>query len=336
MQWTGFKHYHKIFSSDAIWIKIVAEIRSSNHTSASNEASSPSQREVPSLSAGLYIVATPIGNLADLTTRALETLKSVDIVACEDTRVTAKLMNAYLIKKPLIPYHEHNGTTQRPKIIEKIQAGKSVALVSDAGTPLISDPGYKLVSEVAAAGLRVTTLPGPSALIAALTLAGLPTDRFIFLGFAPHKTKARCDWFDTEKNNTATLVYYESARRIKASLKDALSILGDRKATVCREISKKFEQVVRGSLQELVEHYEKHGDPKGEIVVVIAPHAKTSKPEVSETIETNQLLTIALKHMSVKSAAAFVAEATGTKKNIIYKQALALTNADEVGDNERE
>ena len=305
----------------------MAKIRSPDTQASTKTHKDTPDDETPSLSAGLYIVATPIGNLGDISARALKTLRSVDIVACEDTRVTAKLMNAYLIKKPLIPYHEHNGQTQRPKLIGKIEGGQSVALVSDAGTPLISDPGYKLVAEVAAAGLRVTTLPGPSAVISAITLTGLPTDRFLFMGFSPNKTTARQNWFEAEKDNSATLVYYESARRLLSSLKDAHHTLEDRKVVVCREISKKFEQVVRGTLSELVDYYETNGEPKGEVVVVIAPPVKQRAHGHSTEVETEKLLVTALKHMSVKSAASFVAEVTGEKKNSIYKQALAITAA---------
>lgn len=307
----------------------MAKIRSSDSsTEAHPENEALHSNEVAPLSAGLYIVATPIGNLGDITSRALDTLRRVDIVACEDTRVTAKLMNAFLIKKPLIPYHEHNGQTQRPKLISKIEAGKSIALVSDAGTPLISDPGYKLVTDVAASGLKVTTLPGPSAVVSALTLAGLPTDRFMFMGFSPNKTNARKNWFETEKDNPATLVFYESARRLLSSLKDAHYTLKDRNAVVCREISKKFEEVVRGSLTGLVNYYENNGDPKGEVVVVIAPPNKQEGKNHTANIETDKLLSTALKHMSVKTAAAFVAEVTGEKKNPLYKKALELSAKD--------
>ena len=292
----------------------MAEIRSSDTPAAP-----------AGLRAGLYIVATPIGNLADITRRAAETLKAVDLIACEDTRVTAKLLNALLIKKPMIAYHEHNAAGQRPRILEKIAAGQAVALVSDAGTPLISDPGYKLVADVAEAGHYVTTLPGPSAVTAALTLAGLPTDRFLFLGFAPGKSKARHDWFAAEATTQATLVYYESAKRLAASLKDAAAALGPRPAAVCREVSKRFEEVVRGDLAELAGAYAESGPPKGEVVVVIAPPEKTQASDAT-AIESDRLLKAALQHMSVKSAAAFVAQVTGERKNLLYKQALALTS----------
>jgi len=277
------------------------------------------------LRAGLYIVATPIGNLGDISRRAKDTLAGADLIACEDTRVTGKLLNAYLIKKPMMPYHEHNGATQRPKIIERIQEGAAVVLVSDAGTPLISDPGYKLVDEAQNEGLYVTSLPGPSAVPTALSLAGLPTNRFLFMGFAPNKSKARCDWFALEKHTDATLVYYESAKRIAASLRDASNTLGARPAAVCRELTKKFEQVVRDDLCALADAYEKSGPPKGEIVVVIAPGVKQTSQEVTAG-NTETTLRLALQHMSVKSASAFVAELLGEKRKAIYSRALEISN----------
>ncbi len=281
------------------------------------------EQQAAPLKAGLYIVATPIGNLGDISKRALDILRSVDVIACEDTRVTAKLLNAFLIKKPMMAYHEHNGEQQRPKIEGMIREGKAVALVSDAGTPLISDPGYKLVGDLTEAGLYVTTIPGPSAVIAALTLAGLPTNRFLFLGFPPNKRKSRQDWFTREQKTNATLVFYESGRRLKESLTDARLALGDRKAAICREISKKFEEVVRGDITDLIEKLEQDGPPKGEIVVVIeGGQVKASHDNVD--IDADALLEKALAHMSVKSASTFVAEVTGRRKKELYAKALDL------------
>tara|TARA_R110002096_G_scaffold31957_4_gene93216 strand:+ start:634 stop:1500 length:867 start_codon:yes stop_codon:yes gene_type:complete len=281
-------------------------------------------RTLKKLPAGLYIVATPIGNLGDITRRAKDTLAAADLVACEDTRITGKLLNAYLIKKPMLPYHEHNAAGQRPKILTKIAEGGVVVLVSDAGTPLISDPGYKLVDEAHKMGLMVTSLPGPSAVPTALSVAGLPTNRFLFMGFSPTKTKARHDWFAAEKETEATLVYYESAKRLAASLRDAASALGPRPAAVCRELTKKFEQVVRNDLVSLAAHYEKAETPKGEIVVVIGSAPKSEKRE-GTSIYTDETLQLALNHMSVKSAAAFVAELTGEKRKGLYARALELS-----------
>jgi len=280
-----------------------------------------SQKKIPS---GLYVVATPIGNLGDISRRAKETLMAADLIACEDTRVTGKLLNAYLIKKPMLPYHEHNAAAQRPKILSKIAEGAVVVLVSDAGTPLISDPGYKLVNDAHEMGLMVTSLPGPCAVPAALSIAGLPTNRFLFMGFSPNKSKARQDWFAAEKTTEATLLYYESAQRLAASLRDAAEMLGARSAAVCRELTKKFEEVVRGDLYSLAEKYELSGPPKGEIVVVISAPTKSEKANTEHAIE--DMLKLALKHMSVKSAAAFVSELTGEKRKGVYKRALDLSN----------
>jgi len=276
------------------------------------------------LSAGLYVVATPIGNLGDISARALEVLSAVDVIACEDTRVTAKLLNAYLIKKPLLAYHEHNGAAQRPKLLEKMAGGSAVALVSDAGTPLISDPGYKLVDETRNAGITVTACPGPSALVTALSLAGLPTNRFLFLGFAPHKKKARQDWFAAEARTNASLVFYENAKRLPACLADAAEILGARPGAVCRELTKKFEQVVRNDILGLAAHYAESGPPKGEVVVVISTPDKMALADKGDTAEIDRALQLALEHMSVKSAARFVAELTGAKRNQVYSRALEL------------
>jgi 16S rRNA (cytidine1402-2'-O)-methyltransferase len=277
------------------------------------------------LSPGLYVVATPIGNLGDMTRRAKETLMAADLVACEDTRVTAKLMNAFLIKKPLLPYHEHNGAAQRPKILAKIREGGVVALVSDAGTPLISDPGYKLVEEAHKDGLKVVAIPGPSALITALSLAGLPTNRFVFLGFPPNKQKARRDWFAAEQATGATLVFYENNKRLPACLKDAAISLGDRNAAVCRELTKKFEEVVKDDLTGLAEHYAQIGPPKGEIVVVIEGPQKHLAQQAPDQAELDRALTLALEHMSVKSAAAFVSELLDIKRKQVYSRALEIS-----------
>lgn len=277
------------------------------------------------LPAGLYVVATPIGNLGDISARALEVLKGVDLVACEDTRVTAKLLTAKLIKKPLVAYHEHNGAIQRPKLLEKLTSGARIALVSDAGTPMISDPGFKLVAEAQDAGHLVTAIPGPCAAITALSLAGLPTDRFLFMGFPPNKSGARQNWFEAEKRTQASLVFYESARRLPDCLQDAHMILGDRQAAVCRELTKKFEECRRGSLAELAAHYQEAGAPKGEVVMVIAPPSPANDEAGGTETDAETLLKAALQHMSVKSAAAFVADITGEKKKTLYSRALELT-----------
>jgi len=282
-----------------------------------------SQKKLP---AGLYIVATPIGNLGDISQRALEVLAGVDHIACEDTRVTGKLLTAKLIKKPLSPYHEHNGARERPKLLARIEAGERIALVSDAGTPLISDPGYKLVAEAQDAGLYVTAIPGACAAITALTLAGLPTDRFLFMGFPPNKSGARQSWFAFEAKTHASLVLYESTRRLPECLADATTALGgDRFVAVCRELTKKFEEVKRGTLADLAAEYAEEGAPKGECVVVIGPPAHAAEAGGGSDMDTEHLLEAALKHMSVKSAATFVAEIMGDKKKVIYARALELS-----------
>lgn len=275
------------------------------------------------LRAGLYIVATPIGNLGDISRRAINTLKQADIIACEDTRVTGKLLNAMLIKNRMLPYHEHNGSQQRPRLLAAISEGKAVALVSDAGTPLISDPGYKLVAEAADAGHMVTTIPGASALTAALTLSGMATDRVLFMGFAPNKSGARTTWFENEATTNATLVFYESAKRLTDSLSDAAKALGPRKVAVCREITKRYEEVLRGDLATLSNTLKDQPPLKGEIVVVVEG-ASTAKNQDEQQLEP--LLKAALKHMSVKDAAAFVAELTGERKKPLYQKALELSS----------
>lgn len=280
------------------------------------------------LQAGLYLVATPIGNLGDITGRAISTLKHADRIACEDTRMTAKLLAAYGIKTPLMSYHEHNSETQQPKILEALAQGQAVALVSDAGTPLISDPGYKLVRAVQESGYKVTACPGACAAIMGLSLSGLPTDRFTFAGFPPHKSKARQDFFASVKNYSATLIFYESARRLTDSLQDAHAVFGDRHAAVCRELTKKFEETRQGSLSELLEYYTDHGNPKGEVVLLV-DRAAHQPDDAGIKLSAASLLQQALDYMSVKDASAFVASVTGEKKKSLYQQALLLKDQDE-------
>jgi 16S rRNA (cytidine1402-2'-O)-methyltransferase len=265
-------------------------------------------------------VATPIGNLGDITARALEGLKSADLIACEDSRVTGKLLQHAGIEKKLLPYHDHNAETMRPKILARIAAGERVALVSDAGTPLISDPGYKLVQAAVEAGLAVTMLPGPSAPIMALALSGLPSDRFLFGGFLAPKSKARRDAIAEAARAPVTLVFFETAPRLVESLKDLLAVLGDRPAAVARELTKLFEEVRRDRLSALIAHYEAAGAPKGEIVIVIGP----PEEEAASAEDVDTLLRRALETMSVKDAAATVAAATGTAKRAVYARALEL------------
>ena len=220
---------------------------------------------------GLYLVATPIGNLGDITLRALEVLAGVDVIACEDTRVSRKLTGRYGIVTPLTPYHEHNAAQARPKLLARLAEGQAVALVSDAGTPLISDPGYKLVRAVSEAGHTVIALPGPSAVLAALSVAALPTDRFFFEGFLPPKHGARQKRIATLASIPATLVLFESGSRIAAALADLAGSLGARAAAICREMTKLHEEVKRGDLTTLARDYADGAETRGEFVIVIAP-----------------------------------------------------------------
>ena len=277
-------------------------------------------------SPGLYLVATPIGNTGDITLRALELLKTADVVACEDTRVTAKLLTRFGIHAHTLPYHEHNAAGMRPKLMEKLRAGQVVALVSDAGTPLISDPGYKLVQAVVEAGLPVTALPGASALLTALQLSGLPSDRFLFLGFLPNKSAARRAAIEEVSGLGATLVCYESAQRLAAMLADLAETLGPRPAAVARELTKLYEEVRRGSLPELAAHYAEAGPPKGEVVVVIGPPAE-SEAETLDEAGLDAALKRALATSSLRDAVAEIARLSGQPRKAVYARALALIGA---------
>jgi 16S rRNA (cytidine1402-2'-O)-methyltransferase len=268
---------------------------------------------------GLYIVATPIGNLSDLSPRAAEVLARADLIAVEDSRVTAKLLNHVGVKRPMLPYHDHNADRVRPQLIERMR-GEAVALVSDAGTPLISDPGYKLVRDARAAEIPVVTIPGPSAVVAALTLAGLPTDRFLFLGFLPAKAGAKATAIAEVAAVRATLVLYESGPRLAATLEALRQGLGEREAAVAREISKKFEETVTGSLSELAGRYAE-APPKGEIVVVVAPPGEA---EAAGEEEIDEALREAMSRLSPSRAAAEVAETLGVPRRQAYERALKL------------
>ncbi len=276
------------------------------------------------LSSGLYIVSTPIGAARDITLRALDILAAADIIAAEDTRNTRKLMDIHGISlggRKLISYHDHNGHERRPFLLEALKAGKSIALVSDAGTPLLADPGYHLAQYVRDAGHKVATAPGASALLAALCVAGQPTDKFFFAGFAPNKTKARLEYFKSLGDIASTLVFYESPKRLTKSLKDMVSAFGgERSATVCRELTKKFEEARPGSLQELVDYYSQTNTPKGEIVIVVGPPPKIQMTQD----DIDQALLTALKDFRVKDAAKHVSEQLGISRNQAYERALEL------------
>jgi 16S rRNA (cytidine1402-2'-O)-methyltransferase len=271
------------------------------------------------LSPGLYIVATPIGNLSDLSPRAADVLARADLIAVEDSRVTAKLLHHIGVRRPMLPYHDHNAERVRPQLLERMRDG-AVALVSDAGTPLISDPGYKLVRDARAAGIAVTTIPGPSAVVAALTLAGLPTDRFLFLGFLPPKGGAKATAIAEVAAVRATLVLYESGPRLAATLQALSQGLGEREAAVAREISKKFEETVTGTLSQLAARYAEAA-PKGEIVVVVAPPGEA---EAAGEEEVDAALREAMGRLSASRAAAEVAETLSVPRRQAYERALKL------------
>jgi len=271
------------------------------------------------LEPGLYIVATPIGNLSDLSPRAAAILAKADVIAVEDSRVTAKLLHHIGARRPMAPYHDHNADKVRPGLIERMR-GEAVALVSDAGTPLISDPGYKLVRDARAAGVRIVTIPGPSAVVAALTLAGLPTDRFAFFGFLPAKAGARAAAIAEAASFKGTLAFYESGPRLAASLAALRDGLGERAAAVAREISKRFEETVTGTLSTLAARYA-GAAPKGEIVIVVAPPGAAQAPGEGEV---EAALVEAMARLSPSRAAAEVAAKLGLPRRAVYEKAQRL------------
>jgi 16S rRNA (cytidine1402-2'-O)-methyltransferase len=275
---------------------------------------------VPRLPRGLHIVATPIGNLGDITLRALAALAGADLIACEDTRVSRKLLDRYAIETPLTPYHDHNAAKARPMLLRRLAEGAAIALVSDAGTPLISDPGFKLVRAAREAGHAVTALPGASAVLAGLTVAGLPTDQFFFAGFLPPKQAARRARIAELARIPGTLVLFESGPRVTATLADLAAGLGPREAALCRELTKLHEEIRRGDLGTLAQGCAA-GEVRGEIVLVIAPPQAAEQPS-TEDAET--LLRAALSRASLKDAVAEVADATGLPRREIYQRALAL------------
>jgi 16S rRNA (cytidine1402-2'-O)-methyltransferase len=275
---------------------------------------------VPRPVAGLYLVATPIGNLGDITLRALETLAGADLIACEDTRVTRKLLDRFGISTPLSPYHDHNAETARPKLIRKLHDGAAIALVSDAGTPLISDPGFKLVREAHAAKITVTALPGASSVLTALCVAGLPTDRFFFEGFLPSRAAARRARIGAIARTEATLVLFESGSRIADALRDLRDELGDRDVAICRELTKLHEQIERGTLCTLAERADDL-ETRGEFVIVIGPPQEAA---AMTDADVDAALSAALTRVSVKDAVSEVSEISGRARRDIYVRALDL------------
>jgi 16S rRNA (cytidine1402-2'-O)-methyltransferase len=268
------------------------------------------------------VVATPIGNLGDITLRALDALRAADVILCEDSRVTAKLTRAHGITTPLFAYHEHNADRVRPAVIERLKHGEHMALVSDAGTPLVSDPGYKLVRACQEAGIAVTVAPGPSAVLGALVVAGLPTDRFFFAGFLPPKRAGRRSALAALAAVPGTLVMFESPRRLADSLADMAELLDDRPAAVVRELTKLYEEVRRGSLAELAAAYGAAEPPRGEIVVVVGAKAAGEAEMPAEALDDH--LARALARLSVRDATAEVATALGLPRRRVYERALAL------------
>ena len=278
--------------------------------------------EAEAIRPGLHVVATPIGNLGDISFRALATLAAADAILAEDTRVTKVLLAHYGIATPLAAYHEHNAATVRPHFLARLQTGAALALVSDAGTPLVSDPGFKLVAEAAAAGIEIFSVPGASAVLAALVVAGLPTDRFFFEGFLPNKSTARRRRIGELAAIPGTLVFFESARRVAATLVDLASVLGAREAAIARELTKFYETVRRGRLDELAATLAAESPPKGEIVLLVAPPTAAAAT-VSEA-ELDERLGHALATLSVKDAAVAIAADTGLPRREIYARALAI------------
>jgi 16S rRNA (cytidine1402-2'-O)-methyltransferase len=282
--------------------------------------------EAEPLPAGLYVVATPIGNLRDVTFRALSVLAAAAAVLAEDTRITKRLLAHYGITTPLLTYNDHSSEAVRERMIHRLREGEALALVSDAGTPLVSDPGYRLVQAAIAAGLPVTPIPGPSAMLTALVVSGLPTDRFFFEGFLPAKRGARRTRLQAIAGIPGTLILYEAPHRLPEMLADAAEILGERPGVVARELTKLFETVRRGDLPDLARQFAREGPPKGEIVVLVGEGtAGTPGPEADAALDDR--IEAALARHSIKDAAALVAAETGLPKRDVYARALALARA---------
>lgn len=281
----------------------------------------PRQPRNTPLAPGLYLVATPIGNLGDITLRALDILNGADVIACEDTRITRRLLSHYGVATPTTAYHDHNAPTALPRLMKRLQKGEIVALVSDAGTPLVSDPGYRLVQAAIEEGVPLTTAPGPVAAIAALTLAGLPTDSFLFAGFLSPKQGARRQRLEALSGVPAALIFYESPRRVPATLADMAECLGDRPAAVVRELTKIYEEVQRGSLGQLAGAFAESGPPRGEVVLVVGPPAPQAG---ADDAQVDTLLGQALATMSLRDAVDHVVGASGRQRRDVYTRALAL------------
>ena len=308
--------------------------RQGAHGGASRREAQPSRftafgmaAEVEPIAPGLHLVATPIGNLKDISFRALSTLAAADAILAEDTRVTRVLLAHYGVTTPLLNYHEHNAAQMRPKIMARLAEGQALALVSDAGTPLVSDPGHKLVEEALAQGHAVTTAPGPSAVLTGLVLSGLPMDAFFFGGFLPTKQAARKHRLLELANVPGTLAFFESPQRVGDMLADAAAVLGDRPAAVARELTKMFENVRRGQLSELAAQYAQEGPPRGEIVVMIGgPDRAQAAADAGATVDDR--LRALLPAHSMKEAVALVTAQTGLPRKEVYARALLLDRPD--------
>ena len=275
------------------------------------------------LPAGLYIVATPLGNSRDITLRALDILSEVSVIYCEDTRTSGKLMTMHNITTSRRAYHEHNAAEMRPKILRQLEEGQAIALISDAGTPLISDPGMPLVRAARDAGFEVFAVPGASAPIAALSIAGLATDQFTFFGFLPPKQAARQKALEKLAPYAGTLVFFESAKRVAKTLADVAQILGDREVVVAREITKKFEQVIAGTAAELAAQFDAE-PPRGELVFLVGPAANVPVDEATLNAQLDASLQTALETMSLRDAVKHVTEQSGQKRTIVYERALKV------------
>ena len=291
----------------------------------------PGTASFQALAPGLYLTATPIGNAGDVTLRALKILRECDAIVAEDTRVTSKLLAIHGISRPLLSYNDHNAPAMRPKLLAKLKEGARLALVSDAGTPLVSDPGHKLVRAAREAGIAVYPVPGASAALAALTASGLPSDRFLFAGFLPPKQGARRSALETLAGIPATLIFFEAPQRLKETLSDMADILGAREAAVARELTKLHEEIRLGSLSELAAAYGET-PPKGEITLVIGP----PKEAKADAARVDALLKRALPFMPVKAASDLVAEATGAARREVYDRALQLKAEAGAGDGPEE
>jgi 16S rRNA (cytidine1402-2'-O)-methyltransferase len=276
------------------------------------------------LAPGLYITATPIGNARDITLRALDVLAGCDAIAAEDTRVSAKLLAIHGLSRPLIPYNDHNGARERPKLIDRLKHGARIALISDAGTPLVSDPGYKLVREALAEGIAVHAIPGASATLTSLSLAGLPTDRFLFAGFLPPRAGERGTVLSELRNIRATLIFFESAQRLGECLAQMSDVFGDRAVVVARELTKLHEEVRRGTLAFLAEQYAGASPPKGEVTILVGP----PREQQADTARIDSLLDKALAFMPVRAAAELIAEALEMPRKEIYRRALGKKSDD--------